>query len=347
MGVFKRGKVWWMSFTYEGQQYQRSTGTSYKQLAETILGKIKVKIIEGCFFDTLEEKQRTFAEMMERYVREVSIVKSKGSHRRDHASLKHLLPFMGDRTLVQVSPKVIAAYKVKRRQDGAAAATINKELGTIRHAFNVAIREWEWCRDNPFRQVSMERVNNARVRYLTDGEFEHVLGHCPDWLKPIVLVARYTGLRRENIVKLRWSQVDLHRKLIVLDQTKNGDRLGMPLCKKLIEVFKSLGKVRHLSGYVFSKPDGSSYRGDQVGMAFFRTCKRAGISDFRFHDLRHTFASSLVQRDVDLYKVQRLLGHRDGRMTQRYAHLSPDNLREAVAVFDQDYHNFMTVAVPR
>ncbi|MCI0529919.1 MAG: site-specific integrase, partial [Nitrospira sp.] len=93
---------------------------------------------------------------------------------------------------------------------------------------------------------------------------------------------------------------------------------------------------RHLhSNYVFTGADGTHCSGNAVGMAFKRACKEVGISDFRFHDLRHTFASSLVQKGVDLYRVQRLLGHRDGRMTQRYAHLAPENLREAIRVLDE------------
>lgn len=315
-------------------------------MAEAILGKVKVKIVEGRFFDTLEEKERTFTEMMDKYMKEVAIKKSAKSLLRDESCLRHLLPHFGDRTLAEMTPKLISSYKVKRHEQRAAPATLNKELGLMKAAFNVAIREWEWCRDNPIRRVAMERVNNARVRYVTDEEFERVLGECPDWLKPIVLTARYTGMRRENIVSLRWDQVGLSRKLIILDRTKNGDRLGMPLCETLVDLFRSLGKVRHLrSPNVFTQPDGSPYKGAWVGVAFARVCKRAGILDFRFHDLRHTFASSLVQRGVDLYRVQRLLGHRDGRMTQRYAHLSPDNLRQAVEVFDQDYHNFSTVAM--
>jgi len=97
-----------------------------------------------------------------------------------------------------------------------------------------------------------------------------------------------------------------------------------------------IAKVRHISSrYVFTMQESRPYSGDAAGMAFGRACKSAGISDFRFHDLRHTFASSLVQKGVDLYRVQRLLGHRDGRMTQCYAHLAPENLREAIRVLDE------------
>jgi integrase len=328
---------------HQGRQIRQSTGTHDRKLAEAILGKIRVNIVEGRFFDTLEEKQRTFAEMMEKYLKEVTVRKGPKGPSRDRTSLNHLLPSFGNLTLAEVSPKLISAYKVRRREEGAAPATLNRELGLMRHAFNVGIKEWEWCRDNPVRRVAMEKENNSRVRYLTDEEFERLLPECPDWLRPIILVARYTGMRRENIITLRWDQVNLFRKVVVLDQTKNGDRLGIPLCEKVMEVFKSLNKVRRLgSPYVFSVADGSHIRGDAVSMAFIRTCRRVGVLDFRFHDLRHTFASMLVQRGVDLYRVQRLLGHRDGRMTQRYAHLSPENLREAVEVLDQDCDRFST-----
>jgi integrase len=347
MGLFKRNRVWWMSFSYQGKQHQESTQTADKKLAEAILGNVRRKIVEGRFFDTLEEKERTFTEMMKRYIKEVSSRKAPGSYVRNQSSLKHLLPYFGEKTLAEVTSKLISAYKVKRREERATSGTINNELGTIRHAFNVAIKEWEWCRDNPMRKVSMEKVNNARVRYLTDEELNKVLQACPYWLKPIVMVARYTGIRRENIVQLQWNQVDLFRKVILLDHTKNGDRLGIPLCERLVELFKAHGKVRHLSGYVFAKPDGSPHKGDAVGHAFLRACCRAGISDFHFHDLRHTFASCLVQRGVDLYRVQRLLGHKTAAMTQRYAHLSPENLREAISVQDLNYDNFMTVAINR
>jgi integrase len=242
-----------------------------------------------------------------------------------------------------VSAKDIVAYKVQRQREGAAPATIVKELALLKAAFNVAIREWEWCRDNPVRRVSMGRVNNARVRYVDDETFSTVYHACPAWLQPIVVLARYTGMRRDNIVSLLWQQVDLSRQMIVLEHTKNSDRLGVPLCTPVMITLEELkrGRPKPL-GPVFLQPDGKAVTGDMVTIAFRRACHKVGVVDFRFHDLRHTFASALVQRGVDLYRVQRLLGHRDGRMTQRYAHLAPENLREAVQVFGNDYHKFST-----
>lgn len=340
MGLFKRKKIWWMNFTYQGRQIRKSTGTSDRQLADAILSKVKVKIVEGQYFDRLEEQERTFKEMMERYVQERAVEVSGHSSRRARYILAHLLPVFGTKTLAEVSVKDIAAYKGMRQQEEAKPATIVKEMALMKAAFNVAIREWEWCRDNPVCRVTFGRINNARVRYLDDVTFERVVQACPSWLQPIVVVARYTGMRRENLVTLQWQQVDLERKLITLDHTKNGDRLGVPLCDPVVKVLQEARRTR-------GKPFGQVFgpiTGDAVGIAFRRACQRIEIADFRFHDLRHTFASSLVQRGVDLYRVQRLLGHRDGRMTQRYAHLAPDNLRDAVQVFNADYHKFSTQA---
>ncbi|MEW6375607.1 MAG: site-specific integrase [Thermodesulfobacteriota bacterium] len=184
------------------------------------------------------------------------------------------------------------------------------------------------------KRVSMEKEPPGRVRYLTDEEFQKLHSSCPDWLKPIVMVARHTGLRRENILSLTWKQVDIWKRLIVIEHTKNGERLGVPLNDTLKDLFVELSKVRHIrSPYVFCRSDGNRYV--EIKRAFKNALEKSRIENFRFHDLRHTFASALVQKGVDLYQVQRLLGHKDGRMTQRYAHLAPENLRDAVLKLDK------------
>jgi integrase len=347
MGLVKRNKVWWMSFTYQGRQVRRSTGTSDRRLAEAVLGKVRTKIVEGQYFDKLEEHERTVGDMLTRYVEERITGGTCHGERRGSGIMGHLMPVFGTKTLAQVSPKDLVAYRVQRQREEAAPATIVRELAFLKAAYNVAIREWEWCRDNPVRRISMLRVNNARVRYLDDETFALVYQACPAWLQPLVLLARYTGLRRENIVSLTWQQVDLPREMILLERTKNGDRLGMPMCQPVVTMLTQIKNGRtKLGGPVFLQTNGEPVTGDMVTIGFRRTCMKLGVVDFRFHDLRHTFASALVQRGVDLYRVQRLLGHRDGRMTQRYAHLAPENLREAVQVFGAGFSTNLAQGTP-
>lgn len=138
MGLFKCGKVLWMTFTVQGEQIRRSTETADRRLAEAILSKVRVAIVEARFFDVREEKMRTFREMMDKYLDEESIKKAPRSADRDRQCRKHLDPFFGNSTLAEIIPKLLNAYKKKRRGEGTAPATLNKELGLV----NVAIREW-------------------------------------------------------------------------------------------------------------------------------------------------------------------------------------------------------------
>jgi integrase len=177
----------------------------------------------------------------------------------------------------------------------------------------------------------MPADDTHRVRFLESGQLKQLLTSCPAWLRPIVLLARYTGMRKGNLLGLTWSQVDLQNRLINLDKTKNGQRLTLPLAETayltLVEL-RQVKVVRLDCPFVFNR-EGKPYTPCQVSMSFKRACKRAQITDFRFHDLRHDFASTLVKNGHDLYRVH-LLGHKDSRMTQRYAHLQVEDLREAV-----------------
>ena len=178
-------------------------------------------------------------------------------------------------------------------------------------------------------------VDNKRVRYLSGEELQTLFVALPCWLRPLVRLARHTGLRRGNLLELTRQQVDFKRRLLTIPRTKNGEPIGIPLTETAMKTLTELQRVRHLhSPYVFCDPEGKSFSPDRVSVAFGRACKRAEILDLRFHDLRHDFASSLVQEGVSIYTVKELLGHKDLRMTNRYCHLSPEVLREAVGVLD-------------
>jgi integrase len=336
MGLIKRGSKWYVRLRQNGSDIWRATGTTNRKLAEQREAQLKLEMAQGRFGLKDEGNKRTFRDMADKYMTEYAVKKAPKSMLRDTISLKHLLPVLGDKYLSQITSAQITNYKTMRRNEGASASSINKELAFAKHAFNIAIREWEWVRDNPFSRVTMEKLPQQRVRYLTREEFDRLYQACNNRLKPIVLFAVNTGVRQDNILSLTWKQVDLSRNLILLEHTKNGERLGLPMNNTVKELLTELNKVRHINGdYVFSSTVGTKIDASKVDKWFRQALKASGITDFRFHDLRHTFASWLSQGDVNIYKVQRLLGHRTIAMTMRYAHLSPQNLQDSVAVLDK------------
>jgi len=336
MGLVKRNHVWWMSFMYQGRQVRRSTGTTDKRLAESILCKVKVQIAEGHFFETREEQYRTFGDMMDRYLKKRAVLKAPKSHLRDQQALNHLLPVFGEMVLAEITPKSLAAYKAQRRMEQAAPATINKELQLVRHAFNIAMREWEWCRENPMHRVSMEPVQNEVDRWLTPKEEEDLMAAASPWLREIITFALNTGMRQGEILNLQWQDVDFTRGTLMVMKSKNGTRRTIPLNSTVYELLAAKQATTGTScGLVFTTPLGNTLQVRFLVREFCEARDRAGIPDFRFHDMRHTFATRLVQRGIDLYKVQRLLGHKTGTMTQRYAHHSPESLRDGVNVLDE------------
>jgi integrase len=170
----------------------------------------------------------------------------------------------------------------------------------------------------------------GRLRYLTPEEKDRLLDGCaePPYLRPIVASAIHTGMRRGNIVKLRWPDIDLKRRTILLSKTKNNERNVIPMNATVAAVLQTL--PRHLdSEFLFP-----GVNGNMITMAFKRACRRAGLTDLRFHDLRHTFGSHPAMERFNLRTIQQLLGHKDLRMTMRYAHLSAEHLQQAVNRLD-------------
>jgi integrase len=319
---------------FQGRQVRRSTGTADRRLAEAILGKVKAQIIEGRWFEVQEEKTRTFEELMERYLAEHAAKKSQPRHYRGYA--KNLLAFFGGRTLAEISPKLIAEYKNRRYAAGLKPASINRELASLKKAFNLAVREWEWCRANPVCNVSMERENNKRDRWLSQEEETQLLQGCAPWLHDLVMFALHTGMRMGEILALTWQGVDFTRRTVTVLRSKNGERRTIPVNETVLSVLRQKSKVRSINtDLVFYSQVYTPLEAGHLRRAFRLALKKARIDDFHFHDLRHTFATRLAQAGVDTYKVQRLLGHKSATMTQRYAHHSPESLRDGVAILDQ------------
>ncbi len=337
MGLYRRGQAWWMCFTYNGKQLRRPTETSDKKLAEKIFRKVMTQIAEGKWFDKQPGADKTVRELLEKYLREHSARnKTPKTHERDEGLAKIINRYFGDYQLSVLSPKDIADYKVKRRDEGRAPGTVNRELCLLSHAFNLAIKEWEWVDFNPVARVSRERVNNQVERWLTFEEQNKLLAVSPQWLREIIIFAVNTGWRRSEIIGLTWDKVDLFQKKLTILEQKNKGKDTQPFNEQVLEVLKARYKVRSIkSNIVFYNSGGTAWDGRNVLRAFTAAVKDAEIAHCRFHDLRHTFATRLVQAGVDLYKVQKLMRHKSPIMTQRYAHHYSESLRDGVDTLDR------------
>lgn len=333
MGIFRRGRVWHMSFVCKGRRYRKSTETEDRKLAQRIHDKVRGEIAEGKWFEKLPGEEKTFKEMMEKYLNEYASKRLSEKSFRGYA--KKPISYLGDYTLSEITPKTINQYKVKRGNDGVGPASINRELATMKRAFNLAIKEWEWVKENPVARISMEEENNKRDRWLTIEEGERLLRVCPSWLRELVTFALNTGMRLGEIISLEWKGVDLFRKTVTVFKSKNKEPRTIPINETVFEMLKGKTKVKSISGLVFHSPTHTKLHITSIDHAFKKAVKSAKIEDFHFHDLRHTFATRLVQLGKDLYKVQKLLGHKTPSMTQRYAHHYPESLRDAVEVLDK------------
>jgi integrase len=246
-------------------------------------------------------------------------------------------------TLSEITPARISEYKSLRRSMGAKIATVSKELELLRNAMNLAVREWEWLERSPFGRIKIEKPNNRVERWLTPEEEQGLLSASPKWLREIVVFALNTGMRQGEILSLKWPQIDLDRRLVTLLRTKNKEKRTVPLNQTVLELLRAKGKVRPISGYVFASQTDTKLNARNLLRAFYLARKKARLEDVRFHDLRHTFATRLVQAGINIYVVKELLGHKTLAMTMRYAHHYPESLRHGVEVLDRSGYVLVTV----
>ncbi len=326
MGLVLRGKTYWMRLQHNGKRIQESLNTKNKKLAEKRYAKVLTDLEEGSYFETVKAKRITFKEMAEKYL-------MKYEKQRDKTSLARLLPVFEDLTLYEITTELVSDYRDQRLKK-VKPATVYQELALMRRMFNVARREWKWVRNNPVADLSFSVGNsNARDRWLTvDEESKLVKAASPDWVKAIIVFAINTGMRRSEMLNLKSRDIDFQRRLLTVQESKNKTKRAIPMSDTVYRLLQS-NKIRDISGRVFSVEPNA------VRLAFERARNKAKIEDIRFHDLRHTFATRLVQSGVDLYKVKELLGHKSISMTMRYAHHCPESLRDSVSCLENWYNS--------
>ncbi len=250
----------------------------------------------------------------------------------DQYAFTNLLPFIGDLSLDQVNMDTLWPF-IHHRRFSVKNATINRELEVVRHILNLAHKEWLCLEVVPF--IRMFKESPPRVRFLTQSEADRLLLALPHHLQPVIQYALSTGCRRSEILKLEWSRVSMNRKVAWLNHgtTKNGAARGIPLNRDAL-IALEMAKSRN-SRWVFT------YKGNPmvgIGSAFKKALKRAEIKDFRFHDLRHTWASWHVMAGTPLYDLMTLGGWKTMDCVQRYSHLAPEHLAVAATRIER-LHN--------
>jgi integrase len=272
----------------------------------------------GWVADTRAAEKTTLGELLTRYCAEVTPTKRGAVSEKARINSIVRCP-IAHRTLAKLTSSDVATYRDERLKT-VAPATIVRELNTISHAIEIASREWGlWVPRNPVKLVRRPPVPRGRTRRLKEGEEQRLLDACDrgrtPLLKPLIIMAIETGMRRGELLDLRWEHVDLKQGVAHLPLTKNGDSRDVPLSRCAVRTLQELRTAGVKQERVFPMT------GNAVRLAFEHLRVRAGISDFRFHDLRHEAISRLFEKGLNIAEVSAISGHRELKMLQRYTHL--------------------------
>lgn len=344
---------WYISYQVLGKKKVESVGPQ-KRLAEDALGKIRVDIREGRYFNMVPETP--WNTVVEKFRAWAKISVKPNTLRMYENSIKTLTPYFEDYTLDKITAPMVEMFKSermaqsktiqkgnKRIETGKAItpATVNRDLATLKRLFSLA-EDWGLVEVDRIRKVKLlSEKEQKREAFLKENEMDRLLSECQHapHLHLAVLIALNTGLRKNSILTLKWSEIDFqHRRITKV--VKGGKKLHIPLESELARVlstYKSGQKI--MSKYVIPSLTKQGQPLSTLSKSFKAALRRAGItkrvSDFRFHDLRHTFASHFIMRTGDLKALQDILGHEDIKTTMRYAHLLDEHKHRAMEQFSR------------
>lgn len=330
MSIYQRGENWYIDFRFKGQRIRESIGPSRRD-AEKVIAKRKTEIIENRFLDIRKDPEPvTFHDFAKEYLQWAKANKKSSTYSRDLYTVRVFDKEFEGKNIQDLTTWQIEKYKTKRKEN-LNCATVNRELAILKHMFSKAI-EWGKVKESPAGKVKLLKGAVDRVRYLMPGEYQILLSNCEDFLKPIVTLAAHTGMRKGELLGLQWDQVNLEQGIITILDTKNHERKDLPMDETVKGILRGMERKGDL---VFLIKDGKPLSPTKVHYAFHEALKASNITDFRFHDLRHTFASTLAMAGVELNDIRELLGHKSLNMTLRYSHLSPKYRGKVVNVLDQ------------
>ena len=357
--IYKRGRVWYLDVYAGGRRIRKRVGPS-KKIAELALKDAEVKIVRDEF--GFARNDISIEAFMEKFMEYSQANHSPATFKRYKAVIDHFRRYLKQRSeivfLSQIKAKEIDEYKVFRKGEwvnpngsraesdedlseytrkGARGHTINFEIGTLRTIFNMAIK-WGYMKENPTKGVVRLKINDSKQpRFLTKQECRRLLENSPPDLRNIFYTFLNTGMRRAELENLEWADIDFKRRKIKIRRKdfwhpKTGAR-EIPMNQTVYDLLKSLKQKNHKSlksSFVFPHADGGKMK-EKLRRQLIRIAQKAKIEGLtKLHSLRHTYASHLVMKGVDLPTVQKLMGHSDIQTTMIYSHLAPDHLADAV-----------------
>lgn len=365
-GIFQRGHIYWIRYTnINGDQVRESTQSDKVRAAQDLLKLRQADVVKGEQPDIVKIKNYTFKELAVEYL---TYCQNQRDFRAKSIRIKQIVSEFGNLPLKNFTTQLLEKYQTRllttkrpplkgtdTPREPIAPSTVNRRIAALKNMFTKAA-DWNMVNDATSKQVhkvKMFKENNRRDQFLGAEEIQSLLDACSSnvvsitgktiqqkqaHLKPIIIFALNTGCRKDEILSLKWENVDMKHGFINMVQTKNGERRQIPINDTLREAMKGMTRrldVPWVFYEVVKKQDKEIVKrfGD-IKRSFNTACKKAGIQDFVFHSLRHTFASHLVMGGVDLTTVSRLLGHKSLTMTLRYSHLAPNHLTSAVSVLN-------------
>jgi integrase len=314
-------------------------------------------IRDGRYFKTAEAKRHTIEDMIDKYIKG-NLVDRKSAVNTKH----HLLYWkskIGARMLSDLTPDLIGdvrdsllndpyitsrkiGKKVIETERKRSGATVNRYMAAFGHCLTVAVREWRWMESNPMPNITKSKESKGRVRFLSDEERERLLTACKDsqnpYLYPVVVLALSTGMRQGEIMNLTWDDIDFVNRRLILHETKNGERRAVHLAGKALELLQALKKqkVRRIDNNLVFPGTHVLNRGPaSLRTAWLFALKKANVTDFKFHDLRHSAASYLAMNGASLIDIAAVLGHKTLAMVKRYSHLSDSHTLGVVERMNQ------------
>ena len=315
--LYKRNETWWVRFTApDGTRIRRSAKTTNKVQAQEFLDKLKAELWRSTKLD--EKPDRNWEQAVVRWLKEAQ---HKASTENDKIHLRWVDPYLRGLTLSSINRDLIDQIIQDRLAENVSNATVNRMLAVIRSILRKAEREWEWLGKAPYIKLLPEP--KRRIRWLTRQEAQTLLSFLPDHLEAMARFSLLTGLRKSNVTGLKWSQVDMARAVawIHVDQAKACHSIHVPLNNDALDVLQNQLEKHH--EYVFT------YRGNRIQQvntkAWRKALQQANIDDFRWHDLRHNWASWHVQQGTPLAVLQELGGWESAEMVRRYAHLGNEH----------------------